>query len=105
MFSHLSEFASSNFPNASIESTRQGLYSSFFREPGAVDGRCVPITRSFSQVLFLQEERSVLSNLKDFADPNKQISERELYSHIGSLPYNLMYTQDCKTLDKLYSWD
>lgn len=63
-----SEFISHHFSNASIESVRQGLYlPSFEKRVVEIDGKCVAITRSLSQAVFSQNDKSFLSNLETSA--------------------------------------
>lgn len=125
---YLSEFASNNFQNASVEQVKQGLYLPSFEERGIeVNGKCVAITRGLTQALFLQSERSFLSNLKTSAEiyeriaQGKQVSkreekevfafskllnnfERQLDSATNSLPLNLIHTQSYKTLGDLSNY-
>ncbi|WP_265035340.1 hypothetical protein [Wolbachia endosymbiont (group A) of Apoderus coryli] len=115
VFSDLSKFA------LSIKPVKQGLYLSSFKARGVeIDGRCVEITRGLSQALFLQSDKSFLSNLETSAEiyerivQGKQVSkmeerevfafsklfnvfEQQLDSSTNSLPSNLMHNKDYKT--------
>ena len=78
MYSHLSIFLSF------IEPVKQGLYLPSFEERGVkIDGKCTEITRSLSQALLLQSDKSFLSNLETSAEiyeriaRGKQVSKRE----------------------------
>ncbi|MFT4327455.1 MAG: tetratricopeptide repeat protein [Wolbachia pipientis] len=121
----LSKFVSSHIRHAEIELVKQGLYLPSFEERGIeVNGKCVAITRGLTQALFLQSERSFLSNLKTSSEiyeriaQGRQVSEREekevfafselfdyfeqqLDSATNSLPLNLIYTKGYKTLGDL----
>ncbi|MFT4314284.1 MAG: ankyrin repeat domain-containing protein [Wolbachia pipientis] len=125
---YLSEFASNNFQNASVEQVKQGLYLASFEERGIeVNGKCVAITRGLTQALFLQGERSFLGNLETSAEiyeriaQGRQVSKREekevfafsnlldsfeqqLDSATNSLPSNLIYTKGYKTLSDLSNY-
>ncbi|MFT4314280.1 MAG: ankyrin repeat domain-containing protein [Wolbachia pipientis] len=124
----LSKFVSSHIRHAEIELVKQGLYLPSFEERGIeVNGKCVAITRGLTQALFLQSERSFLSNLKTSAEiyeriaQGKQVSkreekevfafskllnnfERQLDSATNSLPLNLIHTQSYKTLGDLSNY-
>ncbi|MBV2145799.1 MAG: hypothetical protein KTM48_03710, partial [Wolbachia endosymbiont of Pissodes strobi] len=115
-------------PNISIESVRQGPYFPSFEERGVkIDGKCTAITRSLSQALLLQSDKSFLSNLETSAKiyeriaQGKQISkqeerevfafsklldsfERKLDSSTSSLPSNLIHTKGYKTLSDLSNY-
>lgn len=119
------EFVSYSIPNIKIRPVRQGPYLPSFEGCGVkIDGKCVAITRSLSQALFLQGEKSFLNNLEASAKiyeriaQGKQISKREerdvfafsklldgfeqeLDSATNSLPSNLIHTKGYKTLDDL----
>ncbi|GFT40841.1 uncharacterized protein NPIL_168231 [Nephila pilipes] len=128
-FLRLSEFISSYYsPNISIESVRQGLYFPSFEERGVkIDGKCTAVTRSLSQALLLQSDKSFLSNLETSAEiyeriaQGKQVSKREkrevfafsklldgFEQHLGSptnsLPSNLIHTQGYKTFSGLSNY-
>ncbi|XP_076288080.1 uncharacterized protein LOC143212793 isoform X3 [Lasioglossum baleicum] len=128
-FLRLSEFISSYYsPNISIESVRQGLYFPSFEERGIkIDGKCTAITRSLSQALLLQSDKSFLSNLETSAEiyeriaQGKQVSKREerevfafsklldsferkLDSSTSSLPLNLIHTKGYKTFSDLSNY-
>ncbi|WP_341810112.1 hypothetical protein [Wolbachia endosymbiont (group A) of Apotomis capreana] len=118
----LSKFASS------IQPVKQGLYLPSFEERGVkIDGKCTAITRSLSQALLLQSDKSFLSNLETSAEiyeriaQGKQISkreegevfafskllssfERQLDSATNSLPSSLIHAQSYKTLGSLSSY-
>ncbi|WP_143689013.1 hypothetical protein [Wolbachia endosymbiont of Nilaparvata lugens] len=131
MFTRIFEFISNSFPNASIKSVRQGLHLPSFEKRGVkVNGKCVAITRSFSQALFLHGEKAFLSNLEVLAkiyehiEQHKQISESEkrkvrdlenlIYSfeeqidsyENSSLPLRLIHNtkEDRKTFSDLSSY-
>ncbi|MBA8770241.1 hypothetical protein HCR16_03840, partial [Wolbachia pipientis] len=113
---------------SSIEPVKQGLYLPSFEERGVkIDGKCVAITRSLSQALSLQSDKSFLSNLKASAEvyeriaQGKQVSrreerevfafselldgfERQLDSSTISLPSSLIHTQGYKTLSDLSNY-
>ncbi len=121
----LSEFILNNLPDASVKSVRQGLYLPSFETRGVkINGKCTAITRSLSQALSLQNNKSFLSNLETSAEiyeriaQGKQISkreerevfafskllnnfERQLDSATNSLPSNLMHNKVYKTFSDL----
>ncbi|MBC6685960.1 hypothetical protein H9I48_01665 [Wolbachia pipientis] len=127
-FLRLSEFISHYFSNASIESVRQGLYLPSCEKRGVeIDGKCVAITRSLSQALLSQNDKSFLNNLETSARvyeriaQGKQISKREegevfAFSELlnnferqldfttNSLPSSLIHNRGYKTLDGLSSY-
>ncbi|WP_265026337.1 hypothetical protein [Wolbachia endosymbiont (group A) of Bibio marci] len=124
---HLSQFVSHNFQSALIKSIKQGLYlPSFEARNVKINGKCTAITRSLSQALSLQNNKSFLSNLETSAEiyerivQGKQISkreerevfafskllnnfERQLDSAANSLPSNLMHNKVYKTFSDLSS--
>lgn len=117
-----------NIHSASIKLVRQGLHLPSFKKRGIkVRGECATITRGLSQALFLQDDKSFLSNLETSAEiyeriaQGKQTSEREkeevfalskllgnfkqqlgFFTH--SLPLNLVYDKGYKTSDNLSSY-
>ncbi|WP_353274062.1 hypothetical protein [Wolbachia endosymbiont (group A) of Ennomos erosarius] len=111
-----------------IEPVEQGLYLPSFEERGVkTDGKCVTITRGLSQALFLQSDKSFLSNLETSVEiyeriaQGKQISEgeerevfalsklldnfeRELDSVTNSLPSSSIHTKGYKTSGDLSNY-
>lgn len=111
-----------------IEPVEQGLYLPSFEERGVkTDGKCVTITRGLSQALFLQSDKSFLSNLETSVEiyeriaQGKQISEgeerevfalsklldnfeRQLDSVTNSLPSSSIHTKGYKTSDDLSNY-
>ncbi|WP_265017719.1 MULTISPECIES: OTU domain-containing protein [unclassified Wolbachia] len=119
--SQLSKFASS------IQPVKQGLYLPSFEERGVkIGGKCVAITRSLSQALFLRSNKSFLSNLETSSEiyeriaQGKQVSKREerevfafnklldgLEQHLdssSSLPLDLIHTRCYKILNDLSNY-
>ncbi len=115
-------------PYLQIESVEQGLYLPSFEKRGVkINGKCVAITGGLSQALFLQSDKSFLSNLKASAKiyeriaQGKQISkmeEREVFafskllnnferqsdSATNSLPSSLIHNKAYKTFSDLSNY-
>ncbi len=106
---------------------KQGLYLPSFEERGVkIGGKCVAITRSLSQALFLRSNKSFLSNLETSSEiyeriaQGKQVSKREerevfafnklldgLEQHLdssSSLPLDLIHTRCYKILNDLSNY-
>ncbi|MFP3016252.1 MAG: hypothetical protein ACEY3H_01455 [Wolbachia sp.] len=120
--SHLSKFVSS------IEPARQGLYLPSFEKRGVeIDGKCVAMTRSLSQALLSQNDKSFLSNLETSAEIYERIAqgkqvfkreerevfafsklldsfEKQLDSSMNSLPSSSIHTNGYKTLGDLSNY-
>ncbi|WP_341812160.1 hypothetical protein [Wolbachia endosymbiont (group A) of Conops quadrifasciatus] len=125
---HLSQFVSHNFQSALIESIKQGLYlPSFEARNVKINGKCTAITRSLSQALSLQNNKSFLNNLETSAEIYERIArgnpiskreerevfafskllnnfERQLDSATNSLPSSLIHNKGYKTFSDLSNY-